>query len=290
MPLGRPQPSEKRGHIPPPLVVKLPLRASMHRLIVTDLDGTLLTEGRLSSNTIDTFRELSALGHSVAIASGRHFVDVRGVRKALGVPAHIISSNGALVHGTDDSVIYQVFIDPSIVRQIMNTEIPSAIVRNVFTSSGWLIDQESPKLLSLNQGSGFRYHLTKLEGFSGECVTKLDFVGEPSQLERLEQLIHDRYAHSVTATYSRPGCFELMARGVSKGVALTVLLKLLDLDSAVVLAFGDNLNDIEMLSVAGFPHVMGNAHPKLFELFPDAAHIGRNTEDGVAVALRRLLA
>jgi hydroxymethylpyrimidine pyrophosphatase-like HAD family hydrolase len=67
-------------------------------------------------------------------------------------------------------------------------------------------------------------------------------------------------------------------------------MRLLEASPDVVLAFGDNLNDVEMLRVAGNPHVMGNAHPKLFELFPNAAHIGRNTDGAVASALRQLLA
>ena len=262
----------------------------MPRLIVTDLDGTLLTEDRVvSSDTIDTFRRLSALGNFFAIASGRHYVDVRGVRDALGVPAYIISSNGALAHGPDDSLLYERHIDATVVRTILKIQLPSAIVRNVYTSAEWLIDRESPELLALNPNSGFKYLVTPLEDFSGRQVTKLDFVGKPAELKKLEEVIGDQCGNSVATTYSRPGCFEVMASGVSKGVALTSVMELMEVKPDAVLAFGDNLNDIEMLRVASNPHVMGNAHPKLFELFPKAKHIGHNNEDAVAVTLRQLL-
>ncbi len=75
---------------------------------------------------------------------------------------------------------------------------------------------------------------------------------------------------------------EIMAGGVNKGTALEALLATLDIDSEHCLAFGDNLNDTEMLSLAGEAHVMANAHPALFERVPVARRIGHHAESAVA--------
>ena len=48
-------------------------------------------------------------------------------------------------------------------------------------------------------------------------------------------------------TYSTVDSLEIMAGGVNKGVALAALLESLGLTAADCLAFGDNLNDTEML-------------------------------------------
>jgi Cof subfamily protein (haloacid dehalogenase superfamily) len=262
----------------------------MHRLIVTDLDGTLLNDDHVvPADTIEAFREIHALGNAFVFASGRHFIDVRGVRETIGVPAYIISSNGARVHAPDDSLVYERSIDPSIADAIMNTHVPDGIVRNVFTSTEWLIDREAPALLDFHRDSGFTYRVADMGVFTAADVAKLLFIGEPALLHSVEKATKASYGAAVSTTYSLPDCLEFMAQSVSKGAALLAVMKLLGAAPEVVLAFGDNLNDVEMLRVAGSPHVMANAHPKLFELFPNAARIGRNTEGAVATALRQLL-
>ena len=76
------------------------------RLIVSDLDGTLLgSDHRLHDSTIEVLQELVRQGHHLALASGRHYHDMRVFRDELGVPAHLISTNGAYTHDPDDGLI-----------------------------------------------------------------------------------------------------------------------------------------------------------------------------------------
>lgn len=59
------------------------------RLIVSDLDGTLLgSDHRLHDSTVDVLRALVQQGHHVALASGRHYHDMRVFREELAIPAH----------------------------------------------------------------------------------------------------------------------------------------------------------------------------------------------------------
>ena len=72
---------------------------------------------------------------------------------------------------------------------------------------------------------------------------------------------------------------DVMARGVEKGMALTKL--------AATVAFGDYLNDFEMLRAAGTAVAMENAHPQLKEIADIIAPA--NTNNGVSTVLRQLL-
>ena len=53
--------------------------------------------------------------------------------------------------------------------------------------------------------------------------------------------------------------------GVSKASMLARCCARLGIDAADVAAFGDMPNDVAMLSWAGLPHVVANAHPVLLE-------------------------
>ena len=91
-------------------------------------------------------------------------------------------------------------------------------------------------------------------------------------------------------TYSLPDCLEVMTAGVSKGAALRVVLERLGIDAARCVAFGDNMNDIDLLETAGYPFMMNNANPDLMRRLPDVPRIGNNFEAGVAHHLRKLFA
>lgn len=80
---------------------------------------------------------------------------------------------------------------------------------------------------------------------------------------------------------------DVMARGVDKGAALTTLAELSGVPVSATVAFGDYLNDLEMLRVAGTAVAMDNAHAQLKEVADIIAPA--NTDNGVSVVLRKLL-
>ena len=95
---------------------------------------------------------------------------------------------------------------------------------------------------------------------------------------------------ALTATHSAAqgfGLVEISAPGVSKASMLKRYCHRLGIDAGQVAAFGDMPNDIEMLSWAGRPHVVANAHDAL--LHGDYRVIGGNANSGVGRAIRELI-
>ncbi|MGL5984195.1 MAG: HAD family hydrolase, partial [Cetobacterium sp.] len=83
-------------------------------------------------------------------------------------------------------------------------------------------------------------------------------------------------------------CLEVMKEGVSKATAIEEVLKREGIDIQDTIAFGDGLNDLEMLSFVGKGFVMGNGSPRLKELLPENEVIKPNSENGVAKKLQEL--
>ena len=73
-----------------------------------------------------------------------------------------------------------------------------------------------------------------------------------------------------------------MHRGVSKGMAIKEILSREGISLEESIAFGDGLNDLDMLSTVGKGLLMGNCNYKLTDALPDHEVIGTNDEDGVA--------
>ena len=54
------------------------------------------------------------------------------------------------------------------------------------------------------------------------------------------------------------------------------------------IAFGDGLNDLEMLGIVGKGFIMENGSETLKKLLPNLEIIGNNTNDGVAKKLKEI--
>ncbi len=256
-------------------------------LIVTDLDNTLLNaEHDLDELTIETFQALADRGHHLALASGRHFHDIAVFRQRLGVPAYILSTNGAHLYAPDDSLIAEQWVPAELVRALIELPRDAEIRLNLYTGDEWLIDAPAPDLMALHAHTGFGYRVADLTAHDGTGVGKVLCIGDPAALAALEQRINDTLGARLHVTYSMANSLEIMAEGVNKGATLERLLARLEIPIDRCLAFGDNLNDAEMLALAGHGFFMENAHPELAGRIPGAVRIGHHHPSGVAQRLR----
>lgn len=80
---------------------------------------------------------------------------------------------------------------------------------------------------------------------------------------------------------------DVSEKSVNKGAALSVVLKKLGISPDECMAFGDHMNDFEMLQACGHPRVPENAYYKMKAAFPHV--IPSNKDYGVVRTLESLL-
>lgn len=264
----------------------------MYKVIASDLDGTLLNaEHQVDPFTIATVRALEAQGVHIVIATGRHYCDVAGIRDVLGIRPYLITSNGARVHSPDGDVIFADNLQPQIVQRLVMPDISGThgrVIVNLFADADWLIDRDAPELLRYHQDSGFTYNVMNLQQHDGADIAKALYIGDPKDLAQVALNLEREFGDTLYVTYSLADCLEVMTSNVSKGRALQVVLDRLGETASTCVAFGDNMNDIDMLETAGHPFMMNNANPDLITRLPTVPRIGNNFEAGVAHHLRKL--
>ena len=77
---------------------------------------------------------------------------------------------------------------------------------------------------------------------------------------------------------------DFMNIGVNKGTAIERIQEAYDITYDETMAFGDYLNDYEMMQSCKYSYAMGNAHPKLKEISNYQAK--SNDEDGVMEVIK----
>ena len=261
----------------------------MYRLVVCDLDGTLLNaEHRLGAYTRDVLGRLQAEGVMLMLASGRHGHDVQAMARYLGNAGGTISSNGAAVHDATGALVHHHPLDPDCLDFLLRDPAFDALHKNLYRIDDWLVESPKPELLHYHQESGFTYRVLDFADLGPEPVLKAFFYGDPDRLAGLEDLLHRRFPDRVETAMSLPVALEVMPAGVSKGTALERVMTALGLVPAEVIAFGDAMNDLQLLRTAGKGVLMGNADPRLKAALPDQEVIGTNADEAVAGYLERL--
>ncbi|NAW91837.1 MULTISPECIES: Cof-type HAD-IIB family hydrolase [unclassified Vibrio] len=263
-------------------------------IVASDLDGTLLAPNhQLSEFTKQTLQALHQKGFTFIFATGRHHVDVAGIRQLAGIPAYMITSNGARVHDQHDNLMYSKNVPQELVQPVIDVfkQNPDIFV-HIYQDESWLLNKEDETLRDFHEESGFSYQVFDVNNAPTEGVAKIFFT-HPAQdhelLAQFEERLNDIFGDKLNVAFSTPWCLEVMAAEVSKGDALKAVAESLNLTLDNCIAFGDGMNDVEMLSMAGKGLVMGTSHQKVFNALPNNTVIGSNSEDAVAHYLREHL-
>lgn len=261
------------------------------KVIISDLDGTLLNaEHTISDYSKKVVRQLAEHDIRFIIATGRHLRDASKIKEKLGVNAYLITSNGATVADEAGNLIYQASIPSEVVKDILSIEVEEGVYKNLYQGDHWLMEENDKVFDEYYQEGDFAFTLCRFEDRYGHPTNKIFFTTKDyRKLEEVAKIVSEKHGDIVDLTFSMPECLEIMPKGVNKGAAILETLNLLGVSKDHVIAFGDGMNDVEMLQVVGKGYLMGNATPKLVESLPKHEMIGKNSEDGVARHIEKLL-
>lgn len=262
----------------------------MYKAVICDLDGTLLNSNHtISEHTKEVIRKVHQKGIRIFIATGRHHKDALVFKKMLGLDSYMITSNGAAVHNADDAEVLRNDIPSDISTEILDMKIDPAIHKNLYCGDSWFVEEPSPLLEGFYKETDFTFDIVNFASLKGCSITKFFYMCEDEEkLQKLEESLIGRFDSRVSMMFSLPICLEVMMRGISKGYAINQVLKKLNIPLAETVAFGDGLNDFEMLKEVGKGCLMGNCDYKLRQSLPNHEIIDTNDNDGVAKYLTKL--
>ena len=245
------------------------------KMIMTDLDGTLLNARReMSEANKQALHDCMARGIHVVLASGRSFESVKRLAAQYDIVGPIASVNGARVdlspagptirsHTFPNDLALQVF-------EIMKrSEIyftcyghGTLYKNNIFAAQDRVKGEKR-----LEAQMAMQTHRAELvvsdesRTLSEGLIEPYKFVAFSEDLPKLYALRHEleRSGLALNVSSSWIDNVEVMVDGAGKDHALWALCQHLCIDPAEVMAFGDNLNDMDMLRAAGIGVAMGNA-------------------------------
>jgi Cof subfamily protein (haloacid dehalogenase superfamily) len=272
------------------------------RLIALDIDGTLLdSRVEISYANLNALWRAHEAGIEIVLGTGRRHKFALPIAESLGFDLWLISSNGAVTRSTGGELFH---------RDLLPKETAIRLCRHmqqfrnytVLTfdreGMGGIVCENYEQLYGVIQrwmekNAPHIEYISPIEKALTEAPIQAMFCGPIELMQRAqEHLLTCGFTAEFTLLRTqydaRNLCIvDILNAGCSKGHALERWANYRGIDRSEVMAIGDNYNDIEMLTFAGHPVIMGNASDDLKQNgWTVTLH---NDESGVAAAIEQVL-
>lgn len=255
-------------------------------LIAFDLDGTLLNENReLSEYNIRTIKKLIKKGIKIVIATGRPYAGFSRFLAQLGTLGkdnYSITNTGSIIReNIDEGNIKFNAMDLNDYLFIKNLTANHNNLQVAFYTDEYLyIDEPCPNEAFIHDKNILRMDSKNVGSYKNEPICRINVMGPEDLLDNFQKenlnTLEKKYSTMRNEIFS----YEILNRNSSKGKGLEFLSRYLNIDRNQIMAFGDNVNDLEMIEYAGVSVAMGNGKDVLKS---KAGYIAKaNSEDGVA--------
>jgi Cof subfamily protein (haloacid dehalogenase superfamily) len=232
------------------------------RLVALDIDGTLLDPGvPVSALPEDPMsravKQLMERGIAVVLASGRMFPGTASVARHLGIDQPLICQQGASVHEHDGSLRHGYSIDAGIAIELLEYAGANDWPLAWFDSERYLVTRQCEQAQFFADVSKVEIEIDDKPHLSGVRATGIDIISSRERAVDVHAEIARRYGDQLSLL-DFPSVTAVHASEASKGNALMLLARELGIERSEVLAIGDSVNDVSMLSWAG--HSAAPAH------------------------------
>jgi Cof subfamily protein (haloacid dehalogenase superfamily) len=247
-------------------------------MIAIDLDGTLLnSKVELPQANLEALRRAHRAGVEIVLGTGRRHDFAMPYAQSLGFDLWLLSSNGAVTRSTRGETFHRDLLPQQTairLAQAMTQYRNYMVLTFDRAGMGAIVCENHDRLYGVIQrwmekNAPFIEYICPIENAITEDPIQAMFCGPVELMNRAQQdLAACGFSQDFTALRTqydfRDLCIvDLLNAGCSKGHALERWANYRGIDRAEVMAIGDNFNDVEMLTFAGHPVIMGNACDEL---------------------------
>ena len=260
------------------------------KLILSDMDGTLLDDnGQVPEGFEAVARELRERGVIFAPCSGRQYFSLLDSFKGYEDEFLFLAENGTMVRYRGQE-LFSSTMRRDAGLQVLRTAAGVPGTYQVYCG------KQDAYILAEQSTAEFQAELNK---YYTHSATTADFAQLSDELikvslfdptGRAAETIYPallKYDGPMQVVLSSDYWVDVMNFGINKGIAIQQVQKKLHIAPNECAAFGDYMNDAEMMSSVYYSFAMANAHPKIKELARFAT--ASNQEQGVLKGIQWLM-
>ncbi|ELX8380263.1 pyridoxal phosphatase [Providencia vermicola] len=267
-----------------------------YRVIALDLDGTLLDpQKKILPESLAALNEARRQGVKVLIVTGRHHVAIHPFYQALNLDTPAICCNGTYLYDylgkkvlasdpmtlesatqmierlRDTDIQHLMYVDDAMLYNA-----PTEGIKRTLSWAETLPEAQRPNIQFVENYADVMHDY--------QSIWK--FAVSSENLDQLKEVVHGiETDFGLECEWSWVDQVDIGRKGNSKGLRLKQWVESQGMTMDDVVAFGDNFNDLSMLTTAGLGVAMGNA---VDEIKQQAKLVTRdNTQPGIAEVIRK---
>ena len=266
------------------------------KVIFLDVDGTLVNDnGVVPESAKDSVRQARNNGHYVFLCTGRSKAEIYDEIMEIGFDG-VIGAAGGYIEVNNEIILHKK-VDREDVEHLVNYFDKNNIDFYLESNGGLFasknckktlnklvfegVDKDSKLYKELEKGIGqFIEALIEGEDLIRDDINKISFLDSETSIETIRDEFKDKFnvIHCTVPMFGE-NSGELSVPGVHKALAIEYLIEHLGLSKETTFAYGDGINDMEMLQYVNYGIAMGNANEALKEIACDIT--GTHDEDGI---------
>ena len=287
----------------------------MYKLVVIDLDGTMLNSyGVVTNETKEVIKKVEKQGVEVVVASGRPIDSIKEIAKEIESKNYFIAGNGAIIYDIkNDEIIYEKTLSKEKVLEIIKICEDNSISYNIYTENEILatslkynvlyyhkenLKKEESKKTKINLVKNMYEYIQNKEDVKFLKITICDeskavFNSIIRKIKEIKDIEVLEISHMSRKTIKQGTeefeisyyYTEISAGDVDKWNAIEFLMEKLKMKIEEIMTIGDNLNDRKMIENAGLGVAMGQSTPAILELADEVT--SSNDEEGISKILQK---
>lgn len=259
--------------------------------LIFDLDGTLLSnEASILPRTREVIERLQAQGVEVVIATGRSTEAARFLLGDFINDKYLVTLNGAAVFDRHHNTMSSTFIAEESARKLLAIarRFPHIQFHAYSEGGGLYVETTSNESKIYGDRSGLECQVVNFDNIDPLHWYKGIFFSQTHEiLKPLGDAVEQTLSDVVNPVYSMPEYFEVLPAGISKASGMRTVFAELGHSFENAMAFGDGLNDLEILKAVGHPVAMISGNKRLLSKGFHTTRFG-NDDDGIADYLENL--
>lgn len=230
----------------------------MIKLIVSDLDGTLLDKSKqIAERDRLAVTKAYESGLDLCIASGRMNAEIKVIMGSFPNQYHAVGQNGATVRLKNERLLGAMDFAPELSLRLLQ-----AVPREEFISFVHCTDDSYYARVHNEVSRSYEKRIMSESSVHNELeealandefrCSKLACFGELGKLSKLEARLNRQFPGQIETFISDKDCMDIMPLNVSKGTGLSLLIRELGIAPDEIACIGDSFNDLSMFALT--PH------------------------------------
>ncbi len=245
-----------------------------NKLIFLDIDGTLVSAmAAPSALAVKAVHRAKANGHKVFLCTGRNMPIIGRDILDIGFDG-VIASAGAHIEA-GGKVLFDSLLPEEMIQECLSVFHTHGIYCRIETAEGIYTDPQMEALLKLAKPDKANSELIRMQReleaglpilpydeYPCEGAYKICFTSTSLEsVEKTKEYLGDRFGYVVHPYADSTTCYngEIIPKAIDKGRGMKLMCQYYGSNIQDTVAFGDSMNDYEMMETAGISVAMGNA-------------------------------